>query len=76
LLFFYGDYYLTFLFFFFCNYRFEATDVDLDEVVLMMLVRILRDTLESPMGSELTDDIVFEMFQTCFKMAIQVRLSG
>jgi brefeldin A-resistance guanine nucleotide exchange factor 1 len=55
--------------------RFEATDPDTDEVVLMKIQRVLLALLESPQGHLLSDQIINDMIQTCFKMSIQTRLS-
>eukprot|EP01120_Amphizonella_sp_Union-15-10_P005348 TRINITY_DN16101_c0_g1_i1.p1 TRINITY_DN16101_c0_g1~~TRINITY_DN16101_c0_g1_i1.p1 ORF type:complete len:236 (+),score=19.96 TRINITY_DN16101_c0_g1_i1:64-708(+) len=55
--------------------RFEATDPDLDAVVLMMIVKVLQECLLSKPGEDLTDELVHELVQTAFTMAIQLSLS-
>jgi hypothetical protein len=56
--------------------RFEATDNDSDEVVLFKILRVLLACLRCPAGALLSDHAVCEMLQTCFRMSVQVRLSG
>jgi brefeldin A-resistance guanine nucleotide exchange factor 1 len=56
--------------------RFEATDPDSDEVVLMRILRVLLACLRCPAGYLLTDDLVYETVQTCYRMSVQLRLSG
>lgn len=57
-------------------FSFEATDPDTDEVVLMKIQRVLLALLDSSQGYLLSDQIINDMVQTCFKMSIQSRLSG
>ena len=56
--------------------RFEATDPESDDVVLMKILRVLLACLVCPAGHLLTDDLVWSMLQTCFRMSIQARLGG
>jgi brefeldin A-resistance guanine nucleotide exchange factor 1 len=56
--------------------RFEATDPESDDVVLMKILRVLLACLVCPAGHLLTDDLVWSMLQTCFRMSIQSRLGG
>ena len=55
--------------------RFEATDPDSDEVVLMKILHVLRACVRGSAGRLISDDMVYEMVQTCFRMAFQSRLS-
>lgn len=55
--------------------RFEATDPDSDEVVLMKILQVLLSCINSPLGWLLPNDLVIEMVQTCFRMSNQARLS-
>lgn len=54
--------------------RFEATDHDVDDVVLVRILRVLEASLHCEAGHLLTNSRVFEMIQTCFKMSVQTRL--
>jgi len=55
--------------------RFEATDPDSDEVVLMKILQVLESCIQSPVVIFLSEDLVMEMIQTCFRMSSQIRLS-
>lgn len=55
--------------------RFEATDSTSDEVVLMKILNVLLACLQSSSGHLLSNKLVYEMIQTCFKMSTQTRLS-
>jgi len=55
--------------------RFEATDPDSDEVVLMKILQVLESCIKSPVVIFLSEDLVMEMIQTCFRMSSQIRLS-
>lgn len=55
--------------------RFEATDPESDEVVLMKILEVLLSCIESPLATSLPDELVFEMVQTCYKMGNLTRLS-
>lgn len=55
--------------------RFEATDPDSDEVVLMRILQVLLACVRSPSGLLLTEDVVYEIVRTCFRMTVQPRLS-
>jgi brefeldin A-resistance guanine nucleotide exchange factor 1 len=55
--------------------RFEATDPDSDEVVLSKILQVLLACVRGAAGRLITDDMVCEMVQTCYRMAFQGRLS-
>jgi hypothetical protein len=55
--------------------RFEATDPDSDEVVLMKILQVLLACVRGSAGRLITDDMVYELVQTCYRMAFQGRLS-
>lgn len=55
--------------------RFEATAPDSDEVVLATILDVLLMCLKCPAGFLLSDDMVMEMIQTCFRMSVQTRMS-
>eukprot|EP00127_Corallochytrium_limacisporum_P003297 Clim_evm146s147 gene=Clim_evmTU146s147 len=55
--------------------RFQATDVSSDEVVLLKILKVLRNLLLSHNGSFLTDMAVCELMQTCFRICFQTKLS-
>eukprot|EP01114_Cavostelium_apophysatum_P009107 TRINITY_DN2217_c0_g1_i3.p1 TRINITY_DN2217_c0_g1~~TRINITY_DN2217_c0_g1_i3.p1 ORF type:complete len:1471 (+),score=363.32 TRINITY_DN2217_c0_g1_i3:184-4596(+) len=55
--------------------RFEATDPESDEVVLMKILEVLLSCVKSPIAVLLTEDLVLEMIQTAFRMSSQTRLS-
>lgn len=54
--------------------RFEVTNPDVDDVVLMKILRVLLACLCCPAGVLLTDDLVCEMVQTCYRMTTQGRI--
>eukprot|EP01113_Clastostelium_recurvatum_P025585 TRINITY_DN3078_c0_g1_i3.p1 TRINITY_DN3078_c0_g1~~TRINITY_DN3078_c0_g1_i3.p1 ORF type:complete len:1663 (+),score=447.69 TRINITY_DN3078_c0_g1_i3:135-5123(+) len=55
--------------------RFETTDPDSDEVVLMRILQVLQASVMSPLGALLSEDKMYELVQTCFRMTVQPRLS-
>jgi len=55
--------------------RFSGSDPVTDELVLMKILNVLLVCLQSPAGHLLSNKLVFEMIQTCFKMSKQTRLS-
>jgi len=55
--------------------RFEATAPDSDEVVLATILDVLLTCLKCPAGFMLSDEMVMEMIQTCFRMSVQSRMS-
>lgn len=56
--------------------RFKASNADTDEVVLFQILNLLLACLLSPVGHLLTNKLVYEITQTCFKMSTQDHLSG
>ncbi|GAA95631.1 uncharacterized protein L969DRAFT_615408 [Mixia osmundae IAM 14324] len=55
--------------------KFEASDSVSDEIVLMRILDVLKNTLTSPLGQVLTDEAVCEMMETGLSMCCQMRLS-
>jgi golgi-specific brefeldin A-resistance guanine nucleotide exchange factor 1 len=55
--------------------RFEGTDPETDEVVLTKILNVLRKAVQVEAGALLSDQLVYDMVQTCFKMSIQMHLS-
>ncbi|KAF6039541.1 GBF1 [Bugula neritina] len=55
--------------------RFVGTDPESDEVVLMKILYVLRTLLLSPSGSNLTNESVCEIMQSCFRICFETRLS-
>eukprot|EP00937_MAST-01D_sp_MAST-1D-sp2_P002239 g2239.t1 len=58
-----------------CDCRFEATDPDGDEVVLMKLLELVAHCLRSAAGPLLSPHAVWAMGQTCFQLSQQRRAS-
>lgn len=56
--------------------KFEASDSVSDEVVLLKILDVLKDTLTSDLGDVLSDEAVCEMMETGLSMCCQMRLSG
>jgi len=56
--------------------RFERTDPETDEVVLVKILKVLLKIMQIDAGCLLSDEIVYDMVQTAFKMSIQHHLSG
>jgi brefeldin A-resistance guanine nucleotide exchange factor 1 len=56
--------------------RFEATDPESDEVVLMRILQVLVACCKCPVGFLLSEEAVMDMIQTCYRMSSQSRLSG
>ena len=56
--------------------KFEASDSVSDEVVLLKILDVLRNTLTSSLGEVLNDEAVCEMMETGLSMCCQMRLSG
>jgi brefeldin A-resistance guanine nucleotide exchange factor 1 len=56
--------------------KFEASDSVSDEVVLLKILDVLRNTLTSDLGDVLSDEAVCEMMETGLSMCCQMRLSG
>jgi len=56
--------------------RFEGTDPETDEVVLVKILKVLLKAMQIDAGCLLSDDVVYDMVQTAFKMSIQLHLSG
>lgn len=48
----------------------------MDEVVLTKILNVLRKCVQVDAGALLSDQSVYDMVQTCFKMSIQMHLSG
>lgn len=48
--------------------RFEATDPDSDEVVLMKILQVLSACVRGAAGHLISDDMIFEMVQTCYRI--------
>ena len=46
------------------------------QVVLFKILRVLLESLRCPAGGLLSDHAVCDMLQTCFRMSVQLRLSG
>jgi len=55
--------------------RFVGTNPNDDEVVLMRILQVLRSLLLSSVGSQLTNDSVCEILQSCFQICFETRLS-
>ncbi|EGG23568.1 Arf guanyl-nucleotide exchange factor [Cavenderia fasciculata] len=55
--------------------KFEATDSRSDEVVLMKILQVLLSCVKNPAGIYLSDDLVYEIVQTCYLMIDQSRSS-
>lgn len=55
--------------------RFEATNLECDDVVLMKIIRVLYACLSCPAGGLLSDDSVFEMLSICYRQS-RGRLPG
>ncbi|CAM4905012.1 unnamed protein product [Rotaria socialis] len=55
--------------------RFVGTNPNDDEVVLMRILQVLRSLLLSPIGSQMTNDSVCEILQSCFRICFETRLS-
>jgi brefeldin A-resistance guanine nucleotide exchange factor 1 len=58
------------------NCRFEGTDPETDEVVLIKILKVLSKCIQVDAGAVMSDQLVYDMVQTCFKMSIQMHLSG
>lgn len=56
--------------------KFEASDSVSDEVVLLKILNLLKNTLTSDLGNVLSDEAVCEMMETGLSMCCQMRLSG
>lgn len=56
--------------------KFEASDSVSDEVVLLKILDVLKDTLTSDLRDVLSDEAVCEMMETGLSMCCQMRLSG
>lgn len=56
--------------------KFEASDSISDEIVLLKILDVLRNTLTSELGDVLSDEAVCEMMETGLSMCCQMRLSG
>ncbi|GAA5881801.1 hypothetical protein JCM1840_003881, partial [Sporobolomyces johnsonii] len=56
--------------------KFEASDSVSDEVVLLKILDVLRNSLTGRLGSVLSDESVCEMMETGLSMCCQMRLSG
>lgn len=56
--------------------KFEASDSVSDEVVLLKILDVLRNTLTGRLGEVLSDESVCEMMETGLSMCCQMRLSG
>lgn len=56
--------------------KFEASDSVSDEVVLLKILDVLRNSLTGPLGYVLSDESVCEMMETGLSMCCQMRLSG
>ena len=55
--------------------KFEASDSASDEVVLLKILDVLKNTLTSALGHVLTDEAVCEIMETGLSMCCQMRLS-
>jgi len=55
--------------------RFKASDSDTDELVLYKILNLLQACLVCPFGHLITNKLVYEITQTCFKMSTQDHLS-
>lgn len=56
--------------------KFEGTDSEMNELVLMKILNTLLACLKVPAGQLLTNNLIYEMIQTCFKLSIQMKLSS
>lgn len=55
--------------------KFEASDTATDEIALMRLLQLIKTSMESTSGRYLTDDMIKLIFDTCFSICFQMRLS-
>ena len=53
--------------------RFEATDRNQDEVVLVHMLELLRSTISLPIGNVLSDSDIWSIFDTVFVNSQEVR---
>ena len=56
--------------------RFVGTNPASDEAVLMKILHVFRTLLLSPVGRLLTNESVFEIMQSCFRICFEMTLSG
>lgn len=56
--------------------RFKTLDNDTTQIVLFRILNLLKLCLTSPVGALLTNKLVYEMTQTCFKMSTQIHLNA
>ena len=54
--------------------RFDPTNAAMDEVVLSHILRTLRAAVTCTVGHTLSDEMVCEIMQTCFRLCFQVRV--
>ena len=55
--------------------KFVGTDLASDEVVLMKILQVLRTILLTPVGSQMSNESVCELMQSCFRICFEMRLS-
>ncbi|EOD48214.1 putative sec7 domain-containing protein [Neofusicoccum parvum UCRNP2] len=55
--------------------RFEATNTDADEIVLLRILKLMENMISGPAGDILGDESVCEMMETGLSMCCQIRLS-
>ncbi|KAL1632056.1 GDP/GTP exchange factor for ARF [Neofusicoccum ribis] len=55
--------------------RFEATNTDADEIVLLRILKLMENMISGPAGDILSDESVCEMMETGLSMCCQIRLS-
>lgn len=53
--------------------RFEGSDQTQDDLLLIKIINLLQNLVESNLGNILTDDSMYEIISTCFSLAINTR---
>jgi hypothetical protein len=55
--------------------KFEALDPDTDAVVMFKILKMLQKSIQIDTALLLSDQVLYDMVQTCFKLSIQGRVS-
>lgn len=56
--------------------KFEALDSETDSVVMFKILKVLQRVIQVDTALLLSDQLVYDMVQTCFKLSIQSRVSA
>lgn len=56
--------------------QFEALDAETDAVVMFKILKVLQRAVQIDTALLLSDQVVYDMVQTCFKLSIQGRVSS